>query len=77
MVSGIARCSRIFLSHCSFVFIELSGESRDSQFCEMKKVNAPDGVRLVRVRISSESVASRSSCFWSSSSCCSRESAIT
>ena len=51
----MARWSRRFFIHASFVPSVLSGDVFDSQFCEMKKVNAPDGVRLVRVSTSSSS----------------------
>jgi len=53
IVSGMARCLRSDLSHCSLVPCELSGESSDSQFCETKKVKAPLGVRVVRLGVDS------------------------
>ena len=46
-------CALSRLSHASLVPSSLSGESADSQFCEMKKVKAPAGWYEVRVSSSS------------------------
>ncbi len=68
MLGGIERWARSFLSQRSLVACELSGDDFDSQFCEMKKVNAPDGVREVRVSSSSLPACSSFSCGSSASS---------